>query len=304
MPALDKVFWNGRIVPSAKAALHVDSPALKYGASVFEGLRAYYNPKTNKQYVLLLEEHSRRLLQSMRLLRLEHEYDLDYIMNAVLETCRANDAASDLHIRQTVYLDGDGAMEATGPVSMSVVATARSRPRGFDQGIACQVSSWMRIADNVMPPRIKCSANYINGRYAMLQAKQDGYDNAVMLNRNGHVAEAPGACLFIVRDGVPTTPGPSADILESITRAKIIELFWEYFDADVVERDVHRTELYACEEAFLCGTAAEITPVVSFDRLPVGEGVPGPITRKLQELMFDGIARGGIEDHADWRTEV
>lgn len=304
MPALDKVFWNGRIVPSAQAVLHVDSPALKFGTSVFEGLRAYHNPKTGKQYVFLLEEHSRRLLQSMRLLRLEHDYSLEYIMNAVLETCRANGAASDLHLRQTVYLDGDGAMEATGPVSMSVVATPRARSRGFESGIACQVSSWGRIADAVMPPRVKCSANYTNGRYALLQARQDGYDNAVLLNRNGCVSEAPAACLFVIRDGVPVTPGPSADILESITRAKVIELFWEYFDVDAVERDLHRTELYACEEAFLCGTAAEITPVVSFDRLPVGEGVPGPITRRLQELMFDGIARGGIEDHAEWRTEV
>ena len=303
MAALDKIFWNGRIVSHHEAVLHVDAPAIKYGVACFEGLRAYWNPELAKQFLLLLPEHSRRLLQSLRLLRLDHDYDEDYISNAVLETVRANATKDDLHIRQTVYLDGDGAMDAAGPVAMSVMVTQRSRPKGFDDGISCQVSSWTRIADNVMPPRIKCNANYVNGRYASMQARQDGYDNAILLNRNGHVAEAPGACLMMVRDGVPVTPPVTGDILESITRAKLIELVWEYLDVDVQERDVHRTELYCADEIFLCGTAAEVTPVTSVDRLSVGDGRPGPVTRRLQELLT-GIASGRISDHPEWRTEV
>jgi branched-chain amino acid aminotransferase len=303
VPALDKVFWNGRIVSHDQAVLHVDAPAVKYGIACFEGLRAYWNPQLRKQFVLLLEEHSERLLQSMRLLQLDHSFDREYIINAVLDTLRANNSQSDLHIRQTAYLDGDGAMDATGPVSMSVMVTPRARPKGYDDGISCQISSWTRISDNVMPPRIKCNANYVNGRYASMQAKRDGYDNAILLNRNGFVAEAPGACLVMVRDGVPVTPPVTGDILESITRAKLIEMVWEYMDADVQEREVHRTELYCADEIFLCGTAAEVTPVTSVDRFDIGGGKPGPVTRRLQELLT-GIGSGRIEDHPEWRTEV
>lgn len=303
MPSLDKVFFNGRVVPRGEALVGIESPAVKYGISVFEGIRAYWNDTTRKLYVLLLDEHSRRLIQSMRLLRMEAAYDFEYIRNAVLELLTALRPESDLHIRQTVFLDGDGEMGAEGPVSMAVVATPRARPKGFDEGIACQVSSWTRISDNIMPPRIKCNANYVNGRYASIQARKDGYDNAILLNRNGHVAEAPGACLFMVKDGVPVTPGVSADILESITRAKVIDLAREYLGMQTVERDVHRTELYGADEVFLCGTAAEVTPVVSVDRMNVGAGLPGPVTRRLQELLT-GIASGKIADHPEWRTEV
>jgi len=200
-------------------------------------------------------------------------------------------------------LDGNGAMDATGPVSMSVIASPSSRPKGFDTGISCQVSSWTRINDNILPPRIKCTANYMNGRLALMQAKQDGYDNALLLNQGSCVAEAPGACLFLVKDGVPVTPSVTSDILESITRRKMIELLSEYLGVATVERGVHRTELYTADEAFLCGTAAEITPITSVDRLAVGAGVPGPMTRRLQQLLL-GIATGDLADHPEWRTVV
>lgn len=301
MPGL--AYLNDKVVSYDQAAVHVHSPAVKYGAGVFEGLRAYWNPIRRTLAVLLLDEHCRRLLQSARLLRFEVRFTHEHVRSAVLELLRAIRPEQDLHIRQTIYLDGDGAMDACGPVSMTVIASPRGRPKGFDAGISCQVSSWTRINDNVLPPRIKCTANYMNGRLALMQAKQDGYDNALLLNLRGCVAEAPGACLFLVKDGVPVTPGVTSDILESITRRKVIELLSEYLGLTAVERDVHRTELYTADEAFLCGTAAEVTPVTHIDRLSVGGGRPGPVTRRLQELLI-GIARGDAGDHPEWRTEV
>jgi len=303
VPSLDKVFFNGKVVPKDQAMVSVESPAVKYGISVFEGIRAYYNAEAGKLYILLLDEHSRRLVRSMRLLRMEDIFGFEYVRNAVLELLRATRPRTDLHIRQTVFLDGDGGMGAEGPLGMAVVATPRGRPGGFEEGISCQVSSWTRISDNITPPRVKCNANYVNGRYASVQAALDGYDNAILLNRSGHVAEAPGACLFMVKDGQPVTPGVTSDILESITRAKIMELLQEHLNLETVERDVHRTELYGADEVFLCGTAAEVTPVVSVDRLAVGGGVPGPVTRELQRLLI-GVARGEIPDHQEWRTEA
>lgn len=296
-------YLNDRVVPYEQALVHVNSPAIKYGAGVFEGLRAYWHPQRKTLTVLLLDEHCRRLLQSARLLRFEGRFSFESYRSAVLDLLTAMRPEQDLHIRQTVYLDGNGAMDATGPVSMSVIASPSSRPKGFDTGISCQVSSWTRISDNTLPPRIKCTANYMNGRLALMQAKQDGYDNALLLNQGNCVAEAPGACLFLVKDGVPVTPSVTSDILESITRRKVIELLNEYLGLVTVERDVHRTELYTADEAFLCGTAAEVTPITSVDRLHAGTGTPGPVTRRLQQLLI-GIGSGDLVDHPEWRTVV
>ncbi|MDP2858720.1 MAG: branched-chain-amino-acid transaminase [Bacillota bacterium] len=303
MPGFEHAYLNGQVLPYQQAMVHVQSPAVKYGAGVFEGLRAYWNAANQVLNVLLIDEHSARLGQSARLLRFEDRFGFDQIRAAVLDLLRVIRPQQDVHIRQTIYLDGDGAMDANGPVSMSVIAVPSSRPKGFDAGIACQISSWTRINDNTLPPRIKCTANYMNGRLALLQAKQDGYDNALLLNSNGFVAEAPGACLFLIKDGVPVTPGVTSDILESITRRKMIELLSEYLGLRTVEREVHRTELYSANEVFLCGTAAEVTPISSIDRLSVSAGKPGPVTRELQRLLL-GIARGESDDHPEWRTLV
>jgi branched-chain amino acid aminotransferase len=154
-----------------------------------------------------------------------------------------------------------------------------------------------------MPPRIKCVANYNNGRLAWMQAKQDGYDNVILLTQRGTVAEGPGACLFIVRDGVPTTSTVASDILESITRATVMQIFHEYSDLDTVQRDIGRTELYAAQEAFYCGTGHEILPIVSIDRHPLGDGKVGALTEMLRQ-KYQQLVRGEIADHAEWRTPV
>ena len=150
---------------------------------------------------------------------------------------------------------------------------------------------------------MKCNANYQNGRLATLQAQADGYDTAILLNSRGKVAEGPGMCLFMVRDGKAVTPPVTSDILESITRQTVMKLCGEYLGMEVVERDIDRSEFAAADEAFFCGTAWEVTPLVSVDRLPVGDGKVGPTVRGLQDVFFD-IATGARDDHAEWRTPV
>jgi len=167
---------------------------------------------------------------------------------------------------------------------------------------AC-VSSWARISDNVMPPRVKASSNYLNSRLAAEEAKRNGYDAALLLNSNGKVAEAPGACLMIVRDGKIITPSVTSGILESITRATLIQLCREVLHVEVIEREVDRTELYVAGEAFLCGTGAEIAPIVSVDRLPLGDGNVGSLTQRVEDLYHD-LVRGIDVRYSEWRTVV
>jgi branched-chain amino acid aminotransferase len=296
------IYLNGELVPYADARIHVQSTAVKYGGSVFEGLRAYWNPAQEELYVFRLQEHIDRLFASMRLMRMRHSLTREEIGRSILDVLRKNQTREDVHIRQTAYLASDGEIDDAGPVGLAVDA----RPRKATQkpGIAVGVSSWTRISDGVMPPRIKCSANYQNGRLATLEAKANGYDGALLLNTRGKLAEAPGACCFILRGGLPITPPVTADILESVTRTTLLELFRTELGQPALERDVDRTELYLADEVFLCGSGWEITPVVSIDRLPLGDGVqPGPVTRAIQACYF-AVVRGEKPAYRHWLTPV
>lgn len=296
------LYLNGQLVPYGEALIHVQSGAVKYGTSVFEGLRAYWNPQQGELYVFRLKEHIDRLYDSLRLMRLEHAFTREELASSILEVLRKNEYREDVHIRQSAYLEADGPMEATGPVGLAVDALPRRL--SAKAGVSVGVSSWMRIADASMPPRIKCSANYQNGRLAMLEAKANGYDGALLLNSQGKLAEAPGACCFLVRGGVPITPPVTADILESITRATLLELCRKELGLAPEAREVDRTELYVAQEAFLCGSGWEITPILSIDRLPLGDGArPGPVTRAVGECYFS-VARGEKPAYRPWLTPV
>jgi len=296
------LYLNGKLLPYDEARIHVQSAAVKYGASVFEGLRAYWNAAQGELYVFRLQEHIDRLFGSLRLMRMEHSYSREELASSILDVLRKNEVREDVHIRQTAYVEADGALDATGPVGLAVDARAHRVTQ--KPGIAVGVSSWTRISDGAMPPRIKCSANYQNGRLAMLEAKANGYEGALLLNSRGKLAEAPGACCFVVRGGVAITPPVTADILESVTRATLLELLPKELGLTTVEREIDRTELYVSEEAFLCGSGWEITPIVSVDRLPLGDGTrPGPITRRIQECYF-AVVRGETPAYRSWLTPV
>jgi branched-chain amino acid aminotransferase len=294
---------DGKVVPYADARIHVLAPAVTYGATVFEGLRAYWNPAEEQLYVFRLRDHTERLLRSMRMIRFEHAYDPAAIERPILELLRANAFREDVHIRQMVYLAEEAPMTARGPVGMAIAAIPKPSSPLVQDGMHCSVSSWMRLPDNSMPFRIKCAANYHNSRLAALQAEVDGYDSTLLLNSRGKVAEGPGACFVMVRDGRVVTPGITSDILESITRQTLLQLVAESLRLPVIERDIDRSELYCAEEAFVCGSGWEITPIVSIDRLPLGGGTVGPITRGIQKGYFD-LVRGLDQAHPEWRTPV
>ncbi|MFO0996039.1 MAG: branched-chain-amino-acid transaminase [Alphaproteobacteria bacterium] len=297
---------DGRLVPFDDAKIHVLSPAVRYGATVFEGICGYWNEDERRTHVFRLKEHLVRLQHSMRLMRFDAAYSLDQLTDTVLELVAANDFDTDCHIRLSAYVIGDPGIAniaATGPIGLICAAIPR-KPRALEaRAITCGISSWRRIDDSDMPPRIKAAANYQNGRLGLLQARADGYNEVLFLTGAGKLAEGAGACFFMIRDGKPSTPETTHSILESITRDTLIRLFKEYFGSPVEERTIDRTETYIADEAFLCGSGYEIAPITSIDRLPIGAGQVGPKTRALWE-KYDQITRGLIADHAEWRTPV
>ncbi|WP_226576152.1 branched-chain-amino-acid transaminase [Acuticoccus sediminis] len=301
MPTAPYMYLDGSIVPYADAKVHAFSGVVKYGCGVFEGLRAYRSASGNL-LLFRLAEHIDRLRFGMKAMRYERILPHDEIEEAVVSMLRANDLREDTHVRVIAYLGGDDPLHQTGPVGL--IAGALPRPsRGVGGGLHATVSSWRRIADSALPPRVKCTGNYVNNRTAEIEAVQDGYDAVLMMTADGKLAEGSGACLVLVRDGRLVTPDVGSDILEGITRDTILRLGADITDRPVAERRVDRTELFAAEEAFLCGSGQEVTPILSVDRLPVGSGEPGPVTLALQERYF-AIVRGEVPEYAAWLTPV
>jgi len=297
------IMVNGELIPFADARIHPLSLAVAYATTVFEGLRAYYNPATGKFAIFRLDEHMRRLQVGMKVMRFERSYETDYMRECLTRLIRANAPDDDVYIRLLAYIEGIGLMATTGPVGFTAAAMPREKPKFADTGMSLGVSSWSRLPDNASPPRIKATANYHNARLTQLQAKADGYDGALMLTPAGRVSEAPIACFFMVRDGKLITPSVTSNILESITRDTLLTLYRELTGKDAEQREVDRSELYFAEEAFLCGTGQEIIPVTAIDKLPVGDGKPGPVTALLRKRYFD-IVRGNVPEHPEWRTLV
>lgn len=296
------IFLNDEIVPWADAKVHVSTAAFKFGTAVFEGLRGYWNEQHEQMYLFQMDAHMKRLEFSQKFMRFEKIFDAAYVTQKTIELLRANEFRATVHSMVTAFVDGFGGPTICGPIGLAITAAERGGPGLLETGCTAQVSSWQRVPDNAMPMRVKCNANYQNGRLAGMQAKADGYDTAILLNARGKVAEGPGMCFFMVRDGVVITPHTSSDILESITRSTVLELLRES-GIETRERDIDRSELAAAEEAFFCGTAWEVTPVIEIDRLKVGEGAVGPLVRELQGRFF-AVARGESADHPDWRTPV
>jgi branched-chain amino acid aminotransferase len=294
---------SGAIVPYEDARVHVLSTAMKYAASVYEAMRAYWSDADQRLYVFRLREHLRRLERSAKIARIPLPADAARLERETLEIIRANELREDLHVRLIVFVDtDDGGLASREPVGYVIAPIPTTRY--FDTpGLHVGVSSWHRTADNAIPARVKAAANYQNSRLALLQAKTDGYDDAIMLNRDGSVAEGPGYTLFLVRDDQPMTPSVTSNILEGVTRSTLLTLFPESLGVAVEQREIDRTELYVADEAFFAGTAAEVTPILSIDRRPVGEGVMGPLTAKVRDAYFRSV-RDGSAPHPEWRLPV
>jgi len=294
-----KIWMNGKVVPGEQALLPVNSAAVFYATNCFEGLRAYWNATDAEMYGFRLAEHFARLRESMKMMRFTVPYSDVDLYEAVREVLKANEVREDVHMHMVAYVLGTG-LDATTPTGLYI--NPRRRPSA-PAGLRCCVSSWTRTNDNAIPIRLKSGSNYQNGRLATLQAKADGYDSPILLNQSGTVAEGTGATFFMVRRGVLLTPPLTADILESITRITLLQDVIPDLGLEVQERDIARTELYVADEAFFCGSGYEITPILSVDRFPLGNGEVGPITKKLSRAYMD-LVRGIDKRHPEWRTPV
>ena len=296
------VTMNGNLMPLNEAKVSITAPGLSYAALVFEGIRAYWNENDQELFVFRLDDHLKRFANSMKILKFEKTPSLDLIKKQIIENILANDYKEDIYIRLQGYIDDWGEMALRSPVSTSIVSYPRPRSIDFNKGKNFTVSSWQRLDDNASPPRVKASANYLNSRLASIQAKESGYDGAILLTSNGKVSEGPGGCIFLIREGIIITPSVSSGILESITRDSVLKIAKEKKIA-VESRDVDRTELYIADEIFYCGTGQEIMPILSVDKILAGEGKVGDITRLFQK-EYTQIVRGENEFFNFWITPI
>lgn len=302
----NRIIWfNGELVNVNDAKINVLSTTSQFGANVFEGIRCYWNDKEEQLYAFRLKEHYDRLLRSIKMFRMENKYTAQDFEKALKDVVVANNYKQDTAVRQTVFLDGMGSWMSTGPVGMFVAPIPKSRTINFNEkeGFTAQVSSWERISDKNLSPKVKVGANYINSRMAQIEATTNGYDTAIFMNNQGKVSEGPGSCLFIVRDDILITPPLSASILESITRETIIELAKNELGMKLIERDVDRTELYICDEVFLTGSAMEVTPIINVDGYIVGDGKFGKHSKQIFDLYLK-VVRGEVPKYKNWLTAI
>jgi branched-chain amino acid aminotransferase len=299
-----KVWMNGRLIPWKDANIHIASHVIHYGSSVFEGLRAYAMPKGTA--VFRLESHIRRLYDSCKIFRMDVPYSETEFSEAVLETTRANGLAA-CYIRPIIYrgYKALGVNPLPNPVDCAVLVWDWGKYLGdesIDQGVDVKVSSWWRLAPNTLPALAKAGANYMNSQLIKMEAKIDGYEEGIALNIRGHISEGSGENIFLVRNGDVWTPPLSSSVLPGITRDSVITLIRE-LGIHLVEETVPREMLYIADELFFTGTAAEITPVRSVDRVAIGSGRRGPITKRIQDEFF-GILSGVKEDQHHWLTYI
>jgi branched-chain amino acid aminotransferase len=299
-----KIWRDGSLVNWDEANIHVISHVVHYGSGVFEGIRSYETPSGGA--VFRLQDHMRRLMDSCRIYRMPMRWTADELCQATVDTIAANEMTA-AYIRPLVIRTGEqmGFNPVGVPVETFVLLWNWGTFLGheaFEHGADACVSSWRRAAPDTFPTMAKASGNYLNSQLSKIEARQDGYHEAITLDSFGFVSEGSGENLFLIRDDVLYTSPISAGILHGITRDTIIRLARDR-GHEVREQSIPREMLYVADEVFFCGTAAEITPVRSVDKIPVGTGKPGPITRALQ-AEYMGIAKGRIPDRHGWLTPV
>jgi branched-chain amino acid aminotransferase len=304
MTPTEKIWHNGRFIAWDDARIHVLSHVVSYGSSVFEGVRCYDTQRGPA--IFRLREHTRRLLDSAKIYRMPIGYSLEQLMEAQVELVRVNRLRS-CYIRPIV-LRGYGTMGVMpkgNPTDVFLACWEWGKYLGEEamtQGVDVCVSSWNRMAPNTLPALAKAGGNYLNSQLIRMQADLDGYAEGIALDRDGYVSEGSGENIFVIRDGKIHTPPLAASVLPGITRDSVLRLAQEA-GIPVVEMNIPREMLYIADEIFFTGTAAEVTPVRSVDRIPVGGGTRGPVTEQLQKAFFD-IVEGRVEDRFGWLTPV
>jgi len=298
-------FFEGRIVPIEEAKVSIMTHAFNYGTGCFEGIRAYWNEEEEQLFVFRMPEHYERLHRSCRILNIELPYSVERLGEITLELLRKEAPRTDTYIRPLAYkaTEGIGVRLHDLEDGFAMFAVPFGRYIEKEEGAKACVSSWRRISDNAVPARAKITGSYINSAFSKTEAMLNGFDEAIVLNENGHVSEGSAENLFLVRDGKLITPPVTENILEGITRATIMQFAYEQFGLETVERPIDRTELYVADEAFFCGTGVQIAAIASIDNRPIGTGKIGPITKKIRDYYFD-IVRGRVETYRHWCTPV
>jgi branched-chain amino acid aminotransferase len=301
------VWQDSRIVPYESAQVHVLSTAVKYAAVVYEGIRGYWNQDAGQLYLFRVGEHLRRLADSATVARMALPVSPADLGDRIAELARANQLREDIHVRVMVYVAADdGLLDSVDPVGV-VIATMpmgrypESRPAAA--GLDVCVSHWRHNSDDASPPRVKTTGNYFNSRLALLQARDGGYDDAILVDAAGKVTEGPGYNIFLARDGLLATPAVTHGILEGVTRDTILRLCQETCGPAAVVRTIDKSELYLADEVFFCGSGKEVSAIRSIDGIALRHDVPGPLTAALKESYF-AAARGLSGKHADWLTAV
>lgn len=301
---LPYAYFEGDIVPLAEARVSVATHALQYGTGAFGGIRGYLSADGRAVHLFRLQDHYRRFAHSAKLLRIELPFDVDGLCELSVELTRRNGHLGEVYLRPFMYKAGldlsPGLAGIADGFTLFMLAVDGLPPLGH--GLSVGVSSWQRVTDNAIPPRGKIAGSYVNASLIRDEARDRGFDDAIVLNARGKAGEGSVANLFLVRDGILITPPVSADILEGINRRAVLELAAD-LGIPVVEREIDRTELYVADEMFLCGTRVQLAWIAAADRRQVGTGRRGPITTRLAE-RFEAAVRGTAPEYAHWMTRV
>jgi branched-chain amino acid aminotransferase len=299
------IFFDGEFARYHDVRLGVMTHALHYGTGTFEGIRAYWNKREEQLYLLQAPAHYERLHDSAKILRMELPYSVEELIEITMTLLKRNGYRTDTYVRPLLFksVEQIGVQLHGLPDSFLVYTSPFGNYVEIEAGIRCMVSSWRRVSDGSLPARAKVTGAYINSALAKSEALENGYDEAIVLAHDGHVSEGSAENLFMLKDGVFVTPPVTDDILEGITRDLLIGVIRDELGLTVVERSIDRTELYTCNELFLCGTGAQISPVIEIDHRKLGDGTVGEFTQELQQIYF-GAVRGENPKYKGWTLPV
>jgi branched-chain amino acid aminotransferase len=297
-------YLDGKFVPIREAKISVMTHGFNYGTGVFEGIRAYWNAEEEQLYGLHLREHFARLLRSAKIMRISVPHTVDELVATSVELLRKCGYREDAYVRPVAYKASPviGVRLHNLEDGFTMFAVPFGNYIDIDKGIACHVSSWRRVDDNAIPARAKITGSYVNAALAKSEAEEAGFAEAIVLTQEGHVSEGSAANLFIVRDGKLLTPPATENILEGVVRGDVMRIAAD-LGVPVEVRVIDRTELYICDEMFMCGTGVQISSVTSVDHRDVGSGEVGPITQRISKVYFEGV-RGKDARYRDWLTPI